>query len=352
MQKTTKDRIALIDILKAISMIFIIIGHTGWEGNQRNVFGFPFWVDMAVPVFMILSGFVFAMSFDKRGINLIDEAYSVEYVLKNLLRFLVPYILVYFFEIIGGIYIGWFEGTGIELIGSILLDMVRGGAGVGSYYVPVMIQFIFLYPLIWQIYKKSKKPNMIMLMATLAFEFLKFVLYIPESGYRLLVFRYVFLIGFGTYIYLRYSQKKQMEMKYWICAPIGAFFIIATCYLGYESRFFCYWTGTCVIASMFIMPFVGGLIDKMSFIKFRPAELIGRASYNIFMVQQIWFLVGAQIFLFPLVKCQLLRVIISCIVCIVVGIIYYMVESRITNGLIGRLITNRGSNRKIKTSAD
>lgn len=176
-----------------------------------------------------------------------------------------------------------------------------------------------------------------MLLITLSFELIKFVINIPESGYRLLIFRYLFLIGFGTYLYSKYNKNDKMDRKFWLFAPVGAFFIIITCYLGYESRFFCYWTGTCVIAAMFIMPFVGWAISMMSSVKCGPLEMIGRASYNIFLFQQIWFWFGAQVILFPYVQDQLLRVVISCLVCIIAGIIYYRIENRITNKLIRKL---------------
>lgn len=121
-----KKRIPIVDILKAVSIILVLIGHTGWEESQRNILGFPFWVDMAVPVFMILSGFVFALQFDKHGIKSIDEAYSREYILKNLLRFLIPFLPVYLLEALACSYVGFFRGTGITWIANILLDFTRG----------------------------------------------------------------------------------------------------------------------------------------------------------------------------------------------------------------------------------
>lgn len=122
-----KKRIAIVDILKAVSMILVLIGHTGWEESQRNILGFPFWVDMAVPIFMILSGFVFAMQFDKHGIKSIDEAYGREYVMKNVLRFLIPFLPVYFLEAIVCVYVGFFRGKGMTLASNILLDFLGGG---------------------------------------------------------------------------------------------------------------------------------------------------------------------------------------------------------------------------------
>lgn len=178
-----------------------------------------------------------------------------------------------------------------------------------------------------------------MLIITLSFELLKFVFDIPESGYRLLIFRHLFLIGFGTYLYIQYSKKDKMDTRYWLLAPIGAFFITATCYLGYKSQFFCYWTGTCVISSMFIMPFVGWTINALSSVQFRMFEMIGKASYNIFLVQQVWFWFGAQVILFPYIQNQFLRVVISCLICIITGVIYYKIESRITGKLIQKWIT-------------
>lgn len=56
-----------LDFLKGISIIFIIITHFSWTNLERLSFGFPFWIDMAVPIFMLVSGYTQALSCEKNG---------------------------------------------------------------------------------------------------------------------------------------------------------------------------------------------------------------------------------------------------------------------------------------------
>ena len=64
------------DILKGIGIVFVVITHFSWSSTERRIYLFPFWIDMAVPVFMIISGFAHSASFEKRHIEKIRLAYA------------------------------------------------------------------------------------------------------------------------------------------------------------------------------------------------------------------------------------------------------------------------------------
>ena len=64
-------RNSVIDIIKGICILFVIITHYQWTNEQRLMLLFPFWIDMAVPLFMIFSGYLSALSFYKRNFNMI-----------------------------------------------------------------------------------------------------------------------------------------------------------------------------------------------------------------------------------------------------------------------------------------
>lgn len=63
------------DILKGICIVCIVITHFSWSDTERRMFLFPFWIDMAVPVFMVISGYTHSISFEKRHIGEITQAY-------------------------------------------------------------------------------------------------------------------------------------------------------------------------------------------------------------------------------------------------------------------------------------
>lgn len=59
------SRNGFLDIIKAFCILFVIITHDSISDSFRLKTLFPFWINMAVPMFMIISGYVYAISFEK-----------------------------------------------------------------------------------------------------------------------------------------------------------------------------------------------------------------------------------------------------------------------------------------------
>ena len=81
----TNHRIAIIDYLKALSIIFVIMNHSGLFDTSMPLHFFM--IEKAVPIFMILSGHVYALNSDKKSII---ELYNYNSIKKKFIRFTVP----------------------------------------------------------------------------------------------------------------------------------------------------------------------------------------------------------------------------------------------------------------------
>lgn len=79
------NRYHSIDFLKVICILFIIVTHYTWEDSERLKYLFPFWINMAVPTFMIISGFVYTRSFLKKDINTSEKAYRIRNILGKII---------------------------------------------------------------------------------------------------------------------------------------------------------------------------------------------------------------------------------------------------------------------------
>ena len=181
---------------------------------ERVKYFFPFWIDMAVPVFMIISGYTYAESYRKNNIVCISEAYKPEFLINKIIRYTCPFVIAYVLEI----FIHIFLKDAIS-IKSILATFLVGGEGPGSYYYPIMIQFIFVYPVIYFIIKKFKYNGVILCgILNFIYELLKSAYGVSLSTYRLLIFRYVLIIAVGCYTTM---EKKHLSVKksvlYTIC---------------------------------------------------------------------------------------------------------------------------------------
>ena len=75
-------------------------------------------------------------------------------------------------------------------------------------------------------------------------------------------------------------------------------------------------------------------IDKLKNIRFKPVEIIGKASYHIFLVQMVWYYLAYERIASWNIYWAL---VINLVICIGVGITFYLIETPL-NELINRKI--------------
>lgn len=115
------NRSCLLDVFKGILIIFVVITHFNFQYPSDYLkFGFPFYIDMAVPCFITLTAFLFSLSLERNKIN-ITQYYNLSYIIPKLLRFLIPYILI--------IIVQYFLIYGYNLSISKFVDILFMGGG-------------------------------------------------------------------------------------------------------------------------------------------------------------------------------------------------------------------------------
>ena len=92
-----------IDVIKGAVMFNVVICHARWSEAQRLQLLFPFWIQMTIPTLMIISGYLSAKSFSKARANTLSEALNPTQLVSKLIRFAVPYTIVYLAEVIAHI---------------------------------------------------------------------------------------------------------------------------------------------------------------------------------------------------------------------------------------------------------
>lgn len=323
-----KARLSSLDLLKGICICMVIFTHMNWSSEDRANMLFPWWIDMAVPVFIIISGITFTISFERQGLQKLEDAYCAKSLLKKVSRFTIPFLIAYAIEIM------WDHISPNDVIEyDIIPTLVRGGLGPGSYYYPIMMQFILLAPVVYFIVKRKRAKGVFLcLIINLIYEFLHVMYGMPTECYRLIVVRYTFLIAVGCYLSLNLSLHKGAMLAMF---GVGALFLCMTCYWGYKPKILIDWTRTCFLSSMYIVPVVAIAIRKCEF-RCRPLELLGKASYNIFLTQMVYFYAMSK-FVYRLVENKWLQLAISMIVCITGGILFYYVETPITKWINNRI---------------
>ena len=271
-----------IDVIKGIAILLIIYTHYGWTADQRKSLLFLFVVNMAIPVFMVITGYVYSLSMTRKGIEHAEQAYRLPFSLKRMVRYTIPMIAVIIWEIADPHFDIWAMSRS-----ELLAWAIDGTAGKGSYYYPVMMQLIFYFPIIYFIVYVKKENGLIICMAMNAvYELLAWAYGMNGGCYRLLVFRYTFVIAVGVFTYKKYKISKGWSA---VMTIAGALFIIAVGRMNFVPRILNKdWATTNFISSLLIAPAMVWILQNVR-IRLAPLEIIGRASYHIFLAQMVYY---------------------------------------------------------------
>lgn len=323
-----------VDVLKGIFIIFVIVIHFPFEVSEKQRYLFPFCLSLTIPFFMMISGYVSACSFKKRGINTVAAAYCPTSIAEKLVRYTVPYTIAFVAEWfvfrVFGIYTVGVRTYGILALG---LDYLSGGKGQGSYYFPVMIQFIFIFPLIYFMIKKYDRKGLVYcFLVNGGFEILKRAYGMNDTEYRLLVFRYFFIIAAGCYIAVGDIKKNRKTVIMCISSiMIGLFFVYLFSYTSYTPKIITYWSATSFLVCLYVAPVLGVIIRKVHW-GFRPLEIIGKASFNIFLVQMIYYNFADCIYV--MIPNRALQLGFNIANCVIMGVAFYYIEQPLTKGVL------------------
>lgn len=315
-----------LDVIKGVCILLVILTHFDWVESERLTYLFPYWMNPAVPMFMILSGYVYTESFQRKKVESFQQAYNKKGIIDKIIRYTVPLVMVYIIEIPLRL-IMFPDSLDVWMV---IQNFFLGGFGPGSYYYQYMIQFIFLFPLIYFAIKKWDFNGLVLCgLANIAYELIKIPLHIDYYTFRLLVFRYIFAIALGCYFSM---GKKKLTMRMGVASfVIGVVFIAAVCYARYQPVVFYRWARTSMMAVFYIAPIAYLLIKKCSF-RCKPLEILGQASYNIFFVQMVFFhLVGNYVGGIPGTFWPMLG---TYAVCIILGLLFYKIETPITKKIL------------------
>ena len=328
-----KERNHTIDVMRGFAILLVVITHYGWTDEERLIPVFPYLIRMAIPIFMILSGWTHALSFEKKQIRSFDDAYKVRNWLPAVIRYTLLFLIVILWFVLDP-HISFPKDDVLETIRWV----IDGTNGKGGYYYPILIQLVFYFPLIYFLIDRKKEKGLwIALIINAAYEFLKWAYGMNADCHRLLIFRYTFLIAVGVFIF---KGGRLKPIKGTILTATGFLFITMTTYWGYEPKILTFWTSTCFLAAMWI---VYGMVLLLQHVKIRflPLEVMGRASYHIFLVQMGYYLgyyklIGEQI------PNRIGHMAVGVLISITVGILFYYATEPLLR-LISRRIAGRSS---------
>lgn len=294
-----------IDILKGLAILAVIVLHTIPGNLVRNPLSI-FTVYQAVPIFFVIMGLNAAMSFKRHNYLTLDKMYNKNYIKSRFERLFYPFIVIFILSGVFGILLQKSLYIGIlNILGYLPLS------GPGNYFISIAFQFVFVFPLLYYLYKKN--PNLILILSfVLSFVFEMVANQIPvlENNsylYKACILRYFFIIALGIWAADNFdinNLRTILKRKFIIIGLIvSVVYMITVSVFNWNLTYFqpawqpqtvlsfFYPLVICLVGLRYLPSSAGKISSLMGF--------IGKASYHIFLVQILFF--GAGISMAPII---------------------------------------------------
>lgn len=270
-----------VDFLKGLCILLVILNHC-IPSDTRFHIGFPFWGSPAVPIFLIIQVF----HFYKKGI----DSKKTDYV-RIWKRIVFPFLLVELLILAIWLYNNSFSIPSVKET----VYMLTGGPG--AYYPWIYLQFAILLPLFRPLLKIKRTHTLVVLLLLSQFaEVVCAICSLPEWIYRILFFRYIFLVFLG---YELASKGYVLNVSVILLSAVS----IASVYLFTYSNIDCSplfynikaWSTCHWICYVYIAYFMFFILKYM-YIPIKDnvvivlLKQIGKYSYEIYLFQLLYFL--------------------------------------------------------------
>jgi hypothetical protein len=312
MMTTDKNRSVPIDMLKSLAIISVLLIHSGVVMGR---FGSPYYIDQAVPIFIIIAAYNGVNSYVRANATTLVQCYYN--IPRRFNRVILPYFAVLIIEYLRILVANLLMGKNYSYP-DVFLFILTGGYGPGGFFIPVLLSLILILPILYLLYRK----NLLLMLAVAFIVNITFEVYALKSGmpnqiYRLMFFRYLFAIGLGIWLAFGIDRR-------WLAVGgvISFIYITAVDYFDYiplgnpswysQNILSFVWPLVLVVIGLYVAP------KRINNIYVWFISEIGKASYHIFLTQMVYFWVlGGYIS-----KLSASFFIINIIICVSIGLIF------------------------------
>lgn len=289
------------NVLKAFAIISVIILHS-LQGNSnvenlarlQRAGLFNFWALAAVPIFIVITGFHYAKSINKY--KNIMEWYNKKEFCGKFFRIFIPFMVA---QIVFNSY--YCLHNNVPFTMRMFVNILRGGSGPGGYYTSIIMQILVVFPIIYWIIKKSPIiGTLFLIQINIFYEYAVKSGIIGASFNRICFIRLMTGVVLGILLYLFFDKIKNTVIPT-IAFSVGLLFLFWYTFGSYQPQIVGGWITNSFASSFYAAGIVYWFIlgenawikvkekGKITRMTVSAIELLGKASYHIFLVQQIWF---------------------------------------------------------------
>ena len=278
------------DFINLISINFIYNIFTHWITYSALS------TQQVIPIFIIIMSFNLSLAFHRRGYSELKKFYSLAEMKKKFRRYFLPYILIFFISLILGLVFFIITNRQILFFNFRLLMGYLPINGPGAYFIPLILQMVLFFPLLYIFYNYNR--NLCLIVGFFLAFLCEIVNHFGMNGiwYSDSLVRFFPHIILGIWISNLYLAS-HLKNKYFILFGIFSGFYLMFIsqfengvlggihfypYTASQNLFGCGWSALILIIGLLYLPEVKNFITK-------PVAIIGKASYHIFLIQIVYF---------------------------------------------------------------
>ncbi len=288
-----------VDFLKAAMIFLVIFDHiVSW--NIKSYIAATLWERISIPVFLVILGFNMGRSLQRSEAQTLREMYSWSYFKSKILRYIVPFLVLYAVSTFIGLFMYGFDITamwnGQYYPNHGFIHLFLGFLpfwGPGNWFLPLLFQSILIFPLLYWAF--TKKPVITLILCFVVEIALQLTLFFLigditsyEQGYIVTIFMtsvlfYLPSIGLGMWFSSGYKLNDNRNFFMWILYPISLAFITAHQFFSFRIRV----DGTPLLRGDYhflIVPYSAFLF--LLAMKFLPQNPDGRLSRGISLISK------------------------------------------------------------------
>lgn len=303
---SNKQYKSAIDVLRILSILAVIGIHTTVRTLEISGYALqkiPFTLFLnqvfrfAVPLFFIISGFVLELSFNS------NENY-LTYLKKRLNRIFIPYVFwstIYYFFV-------YSKNRNPNFLNSLL----RGDASYQLYFIPALLVFYFLFPIIHKYIKIIGNIWIMIFLFLVQLILLSFDYYIhplqifyPLAIALLNYFPFILGINLSRHYDLFKNFISKWKLILFFGTIVSGYLVFYEGFSGYLKThnyltFYSQWRPSVLIYTIFIGATLYYLFDK-KIPNSSIVRVVSKLSFFVFFIHVIilevlWYLVGTNIF--------------------------------------------------------
>ena len=319
---------------KALAICLVVLTHADWAEADRLCPVFPFVVNAAVPLFMMVTGLNYARSYRRKGAATLAEMYDPSTLLRRIRALVLPFVPAFLLEVPLAALRNHLGFSTIDLSpAGLALGFASGGWGPGGYYLPVMIQVVLAYPLLCLLVRRFGWGAFTAVAAgCLTVDLFQSAIGLPLGVWRVLCVRYLPYLAVGALLESRELEGLRnggyQRRVFLTLLAIGGGYLSCLTYGPLASSLSAIqteWASTSIPSGLFFIGAFGLLHTQFGEVKPRghgwaAVGMVARNTWFIFLVQSVWYFAGANA-VFDFLPVPVAATVFLCI-CVTLGCIY------------------------------